>query len=156
MSPRPGDFDAEVDFKVYGIVPPNGWQLVDVHKTQPDSYAGRLGLIWLEIRWTPTGTGGGGERDARLDLRQAHAPTVGAPPSEGGAERVQLDDEVAGELLWIETGLGDPVGTVRWQLGSTRLELTAQGLDRDELLEVAKSAELVSPDRRRSDVGEPS
>ena len=146
LSPSAEDVDGPLDFAVYGIVPPQGWQLSSAG-TADGTYAAALGQVWFHARWTPVGLGLGrnAEHGDRLDLRQIDTATVedqlGFHLEQAAWRPVELDQ------LTVYVFGDEPL--VRWELGDTYLEMSGQGLSQDELLAVVPSAQQLDDTSNR-------
>lgn len=136
LSPSAEDVDGPLDFDVYGIVPPQGWQLSSAG-TADGTYAAALGQVWFHAQWTPSGADTAAEHGDRLDLRQTDTTTVeeqlGFHLEQAAWRPVELDQ------LTVYVFGDEPL--VRWELGDTYLEMSGQGLSQDDLLAVVPSAQ---------------
>lgn len=138
-APQADQLDEGVELEVYSIVAPDGWGHVDtgVRTIASESWT------WVETRWTPSGGAGGGESDARLDLRQTDVATLGdAPiPMNADADSVELKPGVTAYLATERLPSGVEFHLLEWQQGGTYLELKGQGLTAQELTSAAATAE---------------
>lgn len=97
-----------------------------------DSYAAALGILWVHTLWTPDGrdlTGDHGTLEPNLVLRQT-AESDGGP----GGEVVELANGTLARVV---------DGAVRWKLGDTYLELSAHGLEQEQLVAIANTAQPI-------------